>query len=73
MVNFDADCGNGIVNLKSFDVSGVYILERYWVGGWAVAGIIDSKGTERDFFTATPAFVPIVTDEAEGLVPERDE
>jgi hypothetical protein len=37
----------GSENLKSLDVSGVYVRDRYWVGGLAVAGIIDSKGTDK--------------------------
>jgi hypothetical protein len=47
MVNREAEFGSGIVNRKSRAVIGVYVLDRYSVGGFAVAGIMDSKGTER--------------------------
>jgi hypothetical protein len=36
---------------KSRDVIGEYILERYWVGGFAVAGMMDSSGTDMDVRT----------------------
>jgi hypothetical protein len=48
-VYFDADWGRGISNRKSRDVRGVYVLERYCVGGFDVAGMIDSKGTDAGF------------------------
>lgn len=40
-------------NRNSFAVSGVYVLDRYCVGGFAMAGIIDSKGTDRDLLPRT--------------------
>jgi hypothetical protein len=42
-VNRDA---KGRENLKSREVRGVYVRERYCVGGLAIAGMIDSKGTD---------------------------
>jgi len=61
MVNFDADWGRGMENLKSLEVTGVYVLERYWVGGWDVVGIIDSIGTESALLAVAD---PLIVDDA---------
>ena len=38
-----------MVKRKSREVRGVYVRDRYWVGGFAFAGMIDSKGTKAMF------------------------
>ncbi len=44
-----------MLNLKSGAVNGVYVLERYCVGGLAIAGIMDSSGTEGMFLLRVEA------------------
>lgn len=48
------------MNRKSRDVSGVYVRERYCVGGLAVAGIMDSRGTDRALRLVEAALVACV-------------
>lgn len=48
----------GIGGRKSREVIGVYVLDRYWVGGMADTGIMDSRGTEPGLLALLAAFIP---------------
>ena len=60
-----------MVNLKFLEVTGVYVLDRYCVGGWAVVGMIDSIGTESALLGATVD--PLIVGVTEILVAEGNE
>ena len=45
-------------NRNALAVSGVYVLYRNCLGGFAMAGIIDSKGTDKGLLARTVA-IPI--------------
>ena len=44
---------------KSREVRGVYVRDRYCVGGFAFAGIMDSKGTKAIFRLGVMEFVAV--------------
>ena len=51
-------CGRGMENRNSLTVSGVYVLDRYCIGGSAMARIMDSKGTDKGLLPRTLA-IPV--------------
>ena len=57
---------SGMGGRKSRAVIGVYVLDRYWVGGIAETGTMDSRGTEPGLLVLLMAFIPGADGPIEG-------